>query len=278
MRQTPIRQHPSSRPSRPAGTGLATGPAGRPSHRFRPAWLLVALLAGGGLLQLSTGSRTATAAQPAQVGGRGQELYQQSCASCHGQRGGGTERGPSLVGVGAASADFYLSTGRMPITDEQRNPSRGKPAFGQADIDALVAYVASLGGGPAIPAVDPAAGRLSEGERLYQENCAACHSATGTGGALTSGQVAPSLAPSTPVQVAEAIRVGPGAMPKFEPQALDDRQVDSVAGYVGRLQQGGDPGGYGLGRVGPVTEGLVAWVVGLGLLVLVVRRLGKDAP
>jgi ubiquinol-cytochrome c reductase cytochrome c subunit len=275
MPQIPRPQYPSSRA---AGAASPTGPTDRPTRRFRSAWLVVALIAGGGLLQLGTGSRTATANELAQAGGRGQELYQQSCASCHGQRGGGTERGPSLVGVGAASADFYLSTGRMPITDEQRSPGRGKPAFGQADIDALVAYVASLGGGPAIPAVDPAAGRLSEGEQLYQENCAACHSATGTGGALTSGQVAPSLAPSTPVQVAEAIRVGPGPMPKFEPQALDDRQVDSIAGYVGYLQRGGDPGGYGLGRVGPVTEGLVAWVVGLGLLILVVRKLGKDAP
>jgi ubiquinol-cytochrome c reductase cytochrome c subunit len=241
-------------------------------------WLLVAIIAGGGLLQVGSGGGMATAVQSAQAGGRGQELYQQSCASCHGQQGEGTERGPTLVGVGAASTDYYLSTGRMPITEEERSPSRGEPAFGQADIDALVAYVASLGGGPPIPAVDPTAGRLPEGERLYQENCAACHSATGTGGALTSGQVAPSLAPSTPVQVAEAIRVGPGAMPKFDPKALDDRQVDSIAGYVGQLQRGGDPGGHGLGRVGPVTEGLVAWVIGLGLLVLVVRRLGKDAP
>jgi len=124
----------------------------------------------------------------------------------------------------------------------------------------------------------PAAGRLAEGEQLYQENCAACHSATGTGGALTSGQTAPSLAQATPVQVAEAIRVGPGAMPKFPPQALNDPQVDSVAAYVGHLQDSGDRGGYGLGRIGPVTEGLVAWVVGLGLLILIVRRLGKDVP
>ena len=241
-------------------------------------WLVLAVVAGGGLLQLGMAGRTATASQPAQAGGRGQLLYQQSCASCHGQRGEGTERGPSLIGVGAASADFYLSTGRMPIREEQRNPARAKPAFGRSDIDALVAYVASLDGGPAIPAVDPAAGRLAEGEQLYQENCAACHSATGTGGALTSGQAAPSLARSTPVQVAEAVRVGPGAMPKFPPQALNDPQVDSVAAYVGHLQDSGDRGGYGLGRIGPVTEGLVAWVVGLGLLVLVVRRLGKDAP
>jgi ubiquinol-cytochrome c reductase cytochrome c subunit len=166
----------------------------------------------------------------------------------------------------------------MPLTKEESNPDRAKPAFGRSDIDALVAYVASLGAGPAVPAVDPAAGRLAEGERLYQENCAACHSATGTGGALTSGQVAPSLAQATPVQVAEAVRVGPGAMPKFASQALNDPQVDSIAAYVGRLQQGGNRGGWDLGRIGPVTEGLVAWVLGLGLLLWVVRRLGKEVP
>jgi ubiquinol-cytochrome c reductase cytochrome c subunit len=246
-----------------------------PGSRIRPLRLVAAIIVGCAVLQLGMSSRRAVA-QPAGQNGRGRELYQQSCSSCHGQRGEGTQRGPSLIGVGAAAADFYLSTGRMPIPEEERNPRRGKPAFARADIDALVGYVAALGGGPPIPSVDPAAGRLADGERLYQDNCAACHSATGTGGALTSGQVAPSLGPATPVQVAEAIRVGPGAMPRFDPQTLDQRQVDSIAGYVGYLQHGGDPGGNGLGRVGPVTEGLVAWVVGLGLLVLVVRRLGKE--
>ena len=248
-----------------------------PTRRLRPLWLVAALVVAGALVQLGVAGHPATA-RPAQAGGRGQALYQQSCASCHGQRGQGTQRGPTLIGVGAASADFYLSTGRMPVTDEQRNPGRGPPAFGRSDIDALVGYVASLGDGPAVPDVDPAAGRLAEGERLYQENCAACHSATGTGGALTSGQVAPSLAQATPVQVAEAVRVGPGAMPRFPSQALNDPQVDSVAAYVGRLQQGGNRGGWDLGRIGPVTEGLVAWVLGLGLVLLVVRRLGKEVP
>jgi ubiquinol-cytochrome c reductase cytochrome c subunit len=246
-----------------------------PKRRIRPLVVVAAILAAGGLLQLGAGP-AATATQPASTA-RGRELYQQSCASCHGQHGQGSERGPSLAGAGAAAADFYLSTGRMPMTGSERTPSRKRPAFGRADIDALVAYVASLGRGPAVPAVDPAAGRLADGERLYQENCAACHSATATGGALTSGQVAPSLRPSTPLQVAEAVRTGPGAMPSFDPRALDDRQVDSVAAYVGYLQRGGNRGGQSLGRVGPITEGLVAWVLGLGLLVLVVRRLGKGA-
>jgi ubiquinol-cytochrome c reductase cytochrome c subunit len=248
-----------------------------PKRPVRPLRLAAAIVAGCMLLQLGIGGPTATATQPAGQAARGRELYQQACASCHGQRGEGTQRGPGLIGVGAASAHYYLSTGRMPIAEEQRSPSRGEPAFGQADIDALIDFVAALGGGPPIPSVDPAAGRLAEGERLYQDNCAACHSATGIGGALTSGQVAPSLRPSTPVQIAEAIRVGPGAMPTFNPETLDDRQVDSITRYVGELQRGGDPGGHGLGRIGPVTEGLVAWVIGLGLLVLVIRRLGKDA-
>ena len=247
-----------------------------PKRPIRPLRLVAAIVAACALLQLGVGG-TATATLPAGQAARGRELYQQACASCHGQRGEGTQRGPGLIGVGAASAHYYLSTGRMPIAEEDRTPSRSEPAFGQADIDALVDFVAALGGGPPIPSVDPAVGHLAEGERLYQDNCAACHSATGIGGALTSGQVAPSLAPSTPVQIAEAIRVGPGTMPTFDPETLDDRQVDSIARYVGELQRGGDPGGHGLGRIGPVTEGLVAWVIGLGLLVLVIRRLEKDA-
>jgi ubiquinol-cytochrome c reductase cytochrome c subunit len=254
-----------------------TPAAGAPRRRSagRRARLPVALVAGCVLLQLGLGGRTATAHQPA--GPRGRELYLQNCAGCHGQQGEGSARGPSLVDVGAAAADFYLSTGRMPLADAKQAPRRHKPAFARDDIDAMVGYVASLGGGPPVPRVDPAAGGLAQGERLYQGNCAACHSATGTGGALTSGQVAPSLRQASPVQVGEAMRVGPGAMPKFDPAAFDDRQVDSIAAYVGELQHGGNAGGAGLGRVGPVAEGLVAWVVGMGLLVLLVRRLGKEA-
>ena len=244
----------------------------RPGSASRLALVAVA---GCALVQFALGGHAATAAQPAS---QGRLLYQQSCAGCHGQHGEGTQQGPTLVGVGAASADFYLSTGRMPIPEEQRAPDRKQPAFDRADIDALVAYVASFGGGPAIPAVDPAAGDLPEGQRLYQENCAACHSATGTGGALTSGQAAPSLRAATPVQVAEAIRVGPDPMPRFDSQALDDHQVDSITRYVGYLQTRGNRGGQSLGRVGPVAEGLVAWAVGLGLLLVVTRRLGKQAP
>lgn len=211
---------------------------------------------------------------------RGRLLFEQSCASCHGPAGQGTQRGPSLVGVGPASLDFQLSTGRMPLTREQRQPERGKPAFSRADIRAIVDYASTLGGGggPAIPSVHPTNVQL--GQSLFLDNCAACHSAAGRGGALTGGQFAPSLAKATPTQVAEAIRVGPGLMPAFPDTVLDAREVNAIAEYVRALQgrhTDTDRGGLPLGRIGPVTEGLVGWAVGLLLLVLVVRWLGSRA-
>jgi ubiquinol-cytochrome c reductase cytochrome c subunit len=194
--------------------------------------------------------------------------------------GQGTQRGPALVGVGPASLDFQLSTGRMPLTSERYQPVHRKPAFSAADIRALVDYASRLGGGggPRIPTVRPDGVHL--GQRLYLDNCAACHSATGAGGALTNGQFAPSLAKATPTQVGEAIRVGPGLMPAYPDTVLSGHEVDAVAEYVRTLQnkRGNlDRGGLPLGRIGPVTEGLVGWGVGLLLLVLVVRQLGSRA-
>jgi ubiquinol-cytochrome c reductase cytochrome c subunit len=214
---------------------------------------------------------------PDPVASRGADLYLRTCASCHGPAGEGSQRGPSLVGVGPASVDFQLSTGRMPVDQETRQPPHRRPAFSAADIRALVAYVDSLGGGgPQIPTVGP--GDLREGRELFLANCAACHSATGGGATLTNGLVAPSLDRSTPVQVAEAIRVGPGLMPAFPENVLGPEQVDAVAGYVQHLRGGRlDRGGASLGRLGPITEGLVAWVIGLALLVGVVRWLGGRA-
>lgn len=205
---------------------------------------------------------------------RGRSLYLSNCASCHGQQGGGSQRGPSLIGVGAASADFQLSTGRMPLAKEEAMPPRGKPAFGRADIDALVGYVASLGPGPAIPALAP--GDLTLGRSLYLQNCAACHSSGGVGYAQVGGRAAPSLLSTHPRQVAEAIRVGPNLMPVYPKQTLDDRQVDALVAYVGHLQQTGNRGGLGLGRLGPVAETLVGFVA-IALLLLVIRGLGQRA-
>lgn len=205
----------------------------------------------------------------------GRQMFLVGCATCHGRQAEGVkDRGPTLVGVGAASADFYLSTGRMPLDRPLNQAERKRVAYSPAEIRRLVAYVASLGPGPAIPAVAPGTGDLADGNRLYANNCAACHSSAGAGGALGRAVFAPPLNRSTPTQVAEAIRVGPGAMPVFGPETLDEAQISSVVRYVKYLRRPEDRGGLGLGHLGPIPEGFVAWVVGLGAMLVAVRWIG----
>lgn len=205
----------------------------------------------------------------------GVELFLRDCAWCHGSQGLGTSRGPTLVGQGAAGAHFWLSTGRMPIPTPETNPRRKPSPYTPRQIRDLVDVVASFGPGPPIPTVVPAAGSLSEGATLYEDNCAACHGSTGAGGALTSGLEAPSLSESTPAQVAEAIRIGPGTMPVFGPEVLSDDDVNSIARYVDYLRHPQDRGGAPLGHLGPIPEGFVAWAIGLLGIVLVVRWIGE---
>ncbi|MFD0823313.1 c-type cytochrome, partial [Micromonospora zhanjiangensis] len=208
---------------------------------------------------------------------RGRQLYEQSCGSCHGPVGQGSQRGPSLVGVGPADVDFQVGTGRMPLSQEAPQPMHRDPVFTPEETRDIVAYVVGFGpGGPAIPQVRP--GSLTAGRDIYQANCAACHSAGGIGAALTNGRVAPALSRATPLQVAEAVRVGPGLMPAFPPQVLTDQQVDAVASYVQQLRGTRlDRGGVSMGRYGPTAEGLLAWGIGLLLLMLLVRWLGSRA-
>ena len=164
----------------------------------------------------------------------------------------------------------------MPLANPKGQPVRKPKAFGAAEIRALVAYVASLGPGPAIPDVDEHAGSLSEGGTLFRLNCAACHSSAGVGGALSYGSDAPSLRGATSTQIAEAIRTGPGQMPVFGRTTFSNRQVDSITRYVKYLQNPDDPGGFSLGRVGPITEGMVALLIGMPLLLFVCIRIEES--
>jgi len=227
----------------------------------------------------STGTAHALAGQeaPAANVDFGRQLFQVRCSSCHGLRGEGVAgKAPGLINAGAAAADFYLRTGRMPLANYHDQPIRHRPAYPDNEIRALVAYVGSLGGGPAIPQLSPAP-VLSQGFQLYSINCAQCHNDAGAGGALGYGDIVPSLSHATRLDAAEAMRIGPAPMPVFGPETLTDRQVADIASYVDYLHHPEDRGGLGLGHLGPIPEGFVGWVVGMGLLLLIARLIGTRA-
>jgi ubiquinol-cytochrome c reductase cytochrome c subunit len=218
----------------------------------------------------------AVAAAPAGAG-RGEQLYGGYCIRCHGVGGRGIEgKGPSLQGVGAQAVDFYLRTGYMPLRRPDLQPRRQRSPFDERQLDALVAYVASLGPGPKVPKPRPERGSLSEGQKLFTENCAGCHQVLGAGGIVTGARV-PSLAAATPIQIAEAVRIGPYLMPRFTPRQISDSQLDSIVRYAQATKSPEDTGGWGIGHAGPIPEGLVAWLIAGVALVAVSLVIGKRA-
>ncbi len=220
---------------------------------------------------------------PANQVARGRALYLTSCSSCHGSDGHGVAssqsvHGPSIVHAGEAGAYYQLATGRMPLADASKQAIRKPPAFDPADIDALVAYVASLGSGPKLPHVSLSTANIATGGVLFRANCAPCHSASGAGGALSYGDNAPSLSQATAKEVGAAVRSGPGQMPVFGPNVLTTHDVSDVADYVQYLRSPDDRGGVPIGRTGPVPEGFVAWTLGIGALLAAVAWIGTRAP
>jgi ubiquinol-cytochrome c reductase cytochrome c subunit len=225
---------------------------------------------------------TAAAAAPmavtaaAEVGSsEGRALFEDGCSSCHGFDGKGVkEQGPSLLQAGEAAADFYLRTGRMPLGQVGDEPLRGEPRYSNSQIEALVGYVGSLGEGPSIPNVEPDKGSVAEGMELFTDSCAGCHAISGKGGVAIGGY-APPLGEATPTEVGEAIRVGPYLMPRFSEELISPEQVNSIAAYVELTQEPEDAGGYGIGHIGPVPEGLVAWFAAMAALLLIARLIGE---
>ena len=205
---------------------------------------------------------------------RGRRLFLEGCASCHGLAARGIPgNAPSLRGVGARSADFYLTTGRMPLSHPGDEPMRATPLYSSEEIDALVAYVGSLGG-PPIPDVRPERGRLNEGLRLFSEHCAGCHQVVGEGG-IVDGAIAPALHAATAAQIAEAVRVGPYLMPRFAESEISDDELNSIVRYVLETRDPDDRGGWGIGHLGPIPEGMVAWLIGGAVLVVLARLIGR---
>ena len=228
-----------------------------------------------GLVVVARATSATSSAQRTPDVSTGRHLWLRDCAVCHRADGSGGPNGPDIRSSGTAAVDFMVSTGRMPIGSPGERATRHPPAYTPAQIRALVAYTGTFVHGPKVPRVDVTRRGLSPGLELYSQNCSTCHQAAGGGGALAFGVVAPSLAHATPVQVVEAMRTGPGAMPVFDEQSIDAKQADQISSYVQQLRAPEDPGGASLGHLGPVPEGLIAWVVGLGAMVLITRFLGS---
>lgn len=261
------------------GTGISvnsiTARRRHPLARVAVVALALGLLGGGYALAAPNGSTAdaAIASGKADDAAEGKSLFVAHCASCHGLNAEGTSKAPTLIGVGAAAVDFQVSSGRMPAADAgPQAPRKPRPewATDQA-IDQLSAYVQTLGGGPTRPTeeqVNPALGDPAKGGELFRANCIQCHNFVGAGGALTYGKYAPSLNPATPTEIYEAMVTGPQAMPVFNDSTITPEQKRDMIAYITHVRSQVDPGGSGLGRIGPVTEGIVAWVVGLSLLIL----------
>ena len=244
--------------------------AARRHHRFAPiVLLLLALLVTGGVYTaLAPSPATADTASTADIE-TGKKLFQANCATCHGPFAQGTTEAPSLVGVGAAAVDFQVSTGRMPMQMHGPQAAEKPRQLDEEQTAALAAFVASLGAGPAIPTdeqVDAAQGDVANGAALFRTNCAMCHNAVGAGGALSEGKWAPALWETSDRNIYQAMLTGPQSMPVFNDATIDPEEKRDIIAFVVD-QREGSAGGSALGALGPVSEGLWAWVIGLGLII-----------
>ena len=207
----------------------------------------------------------------------GQALFAANCSTCHGAEALGTTRGPNLQGLGAGTVDFWVSTGRMPLANSSIQATRKPPRFNRLQTLEISAWVQSLtpGEGVQVPVVNTNQADLEAGNTLFTLNCAACHTITGAGDALADGAYAPSLHLSTTTQIIEAIRSGPGNMPHFSAGNITNTEARDIASYVsGVIEHPDNAGGVGLGGIGPVGEGFVGLLVGVGVLMLVCFWIG----
>ena len=268
------------------GTGMTDKSRRRLHRRLTGAVLLLFGLALAGMLAatLTPQPQVAQADQSQSALLRtGEQLYETACISCHGLNLQGVQgRGPSLVGVGEAAVFFQVNTGRMPAVRGEAQAQRKAPIFDEAQIDAMGAYVQSIGGGPLIPR--DANGQIADhsligndvarGGDLYRLNCASCHNFTGRGGALSSGKYAPGLDAATPAQIYTAMLTGPQNMPKFSDRQLAPEEKKDIIAYVRSSSQTMNPGGYGLGGFGPVPEGAAIFIIGLAVAIAIAMWIG----
>lgn len=253
--------------------------------------LLLGLLTVGGLYSaLAPRAATASTTQ-ADVVEEGRQLFLIGCASCHGVNAegiladeGAANYGPSLVGVGAAATDFQVGTGRMPMAAAAPQAPRKPPQYNETETEKLAAYIASLGPGPAIPGEDlympdgVDAEGVARGGEIFRANCTACHNSVGAGGALPDGRYAPALTGVKEVHIYEAMITGPQQMPVFGDDTITPTDKQEVIAYINSVQEEPTYGGFGLGGIGPVAEGTVVWLGGMGALIVFAIWIATSAP
>ena len=255
----------------------STGSLGRRGRRHplaTVALIMIGLVTTGGAYALfsSTASAETSSVNTQASVDEGKKLFSSNCATCHGLNAEGVDGvGPSLYGVGAASVSFQVGTGRMPLANQGPQAEKKPVQFTNEQVSSLAEYVASLSPGPAIPSAKylQADGNASTGAELFRINCAMCHNVAGAGGALTQGKYAPALSGVLPVHIYEAMVSGPQSMPVFNDTNLTPTQKTDIITYLKYLDKNPSPGGFDLGSLGPVSEGLFIWIFGLGAIVAV---------
>jgi ubiquinol-cytochrome c reductase cytochrome c subunit len=260
------------------------------ARRRHPAAIAVLILLGllvtGGAYSFLAPKDAQAVTVTADSVAQGKDLFLSNCASCHGVNAQGGASGPSLAGVGAASVDFQVGTGRMPLPAPAVQAQRNKVKFDEEQIAALASYVASLAPGPGIPddeyttVLQPGGDndeRIARGGEIFRVNCAMCHNFAGAGGALTRGKYAPSLNETTPTHIYEAMVTGPQSMPVFSDTNISPESKQDLISYLKAVDNQTNVGGMTLGNLGPVAEGLFAWVFLLGILIACAVWLGKKA-
>ncbi len=244
--------------------------------------LLLGLFVMGGAYAVAAPQQAAASTTASGDADRGEKLFQANCSTCHGPSGQGGSAGPSLVGVGAAATDFQVGSGRMPLEATAPQAPEKEVKFSEQDVADLSAYVATLGPGPAIPSeeilqVVEQDERLAEGNELFRVNCAMCHNVVGSGGALTRGKYAPALDGVSEKHIYEAMVSGPQSMPVFNDANITPEEKQSIISYLKYVEAQPSPGGLSLGSLGPVTEGLFAWVGLLGIIIACTVWLGAKS-
>jgi ubiquinol-cytochrome c reductase cytochrome c subunit len=242
---------------------------------------VIGLLLTGGLYAMFAPANADQKTSDADDVAKGRALFLVGCSSCHGQNAEGIQTskghnyGPSLVGVGAAAVDFQVGTGRMPMSQPGAQALKKKPVYDDEEIRQLAAYVASLGPGPAVPTDEEynpgglSDDEIARGGEFFRTNCTACHNFVGHGGAMPEGKFAPKIADATPKHIFEAMLTGPQQMPVFSNDVLTPQDKKEIIGYIKAVNSQTEYGGFSLGSLGPVSEGLFAWLVGIGGLVIV---------